>query len=166
MMDCYTSDNKNEDKNCDKDTGKKVRMSIRNPLRGKIVKVLWMFLGLGMIYLTIVFISASNYSTNYLRMEPKPGYSRPEVSNECRQILAEADLQPYGDKHPIEFREYGNVWLGDGAKTLMYKSSVLKHPQCFDVLIKRLVSTKMHYILVIYDCENKSEVLIIRNYNK
>lgn len=99
-------------------------------------------------------------------MEPKPGYTRPVVSNECRKILADADLQPYGNKHPKEFKEYGNVWAWDSAKTLMYKSSVLAHPECFSILVQRIVVTDMRYILVIYDYEKKSEVLVIRNYNK
>lgn len=121
---------------------------------------------LGLIYYLLnVFWSAHICSTNYLRMEPKPGHTRPEVSAECRKILADADLQPYGGRpRPIEFREYGNIWAWDNAKTLMYKSTVMNHPECFNVLMKRLVATNMRYILVIYDCEKKSEVLIIRNY--
>ncbi len=115
-------------------------------------------------YLFLVFIKAHTRSSNYLRMTPKPGYTSPEVSSECRRILSENDLQPYGNKRRKEFREYGNLWLLDNGKTLMYKSSLMDHPQCLNVVMQRMMATKMHYILVIYDCEKQSEILMIKNY--
>jgi hypothetical protein len=127
-----------------------------------IVPLLLVFLIL--VYLFLVFIKAHTRSSNYLRMTPKPGYARPEIPNACKQILSDTSLNPYANIRPKEFREYGNLWLLDNGKTLMYKSSLMDHPQCLNVVMQRMMATKMHYILVIYDCEKQSEVLIVRNY--
>jgi|GEM_PF-2789056 len=120
--------------------------------------------GLVLTYLAIVFLSSVSIST-YHGISARPGYTLPELTGECLHALAEADLHPYGYKirHP-EFREYANIWLWDGAKTLMYDKSVLLHPACLNYLLQRTIAAKQRLILVIYDRQAKCEALVIRNY--
>lgn len=141
---------------------------IEKLLKNKTVRICILFvaLGLGMFYLYMVFAFGLVRNIDNIWRTSKQGYKFLTVPNECRQILKDADLQPYGNHHPVEFHEYGNLWAWDSAKTLMYKSSVMEHPQCLNFLIQKMVAADMRYILVIYDCEKKSEVMVIRNYNK
>ena len=131
----------------------------------KIVKaaVIVSLLVLVMAYLAIVFLAASNIST-YHGLTPRSGYTLPQVPGECRQVLEQADMHPYGNKRHPGFREYANIWLWDGAKTLMYDTTILNHPACFNFLMQEAVAARRHLILVIYDRQAQSEALVIRNY--
>lgn len=119
--------------------------------------------GLILLYLAIVLLSSVSIST-YHGISAKSGHVLPKLTDECRKILVEADLHPYGTKHPPEFREYANIWLFDGAKTLMYNESVLEHPACLHYLLQRCIAARQNIILVIYDRRAASEALVIRNH--
>jgi len=131
----------------------------------KIVKaaVIVSLLVLVMVYLAVVFLAASNIS-NYYGLTPRPGYTMPEIPDECRKIMTEVSLNPVGPKRPVEYRQYANVWLWDGAYTIMYDATILDHPICLNLLLQRLMAAKQHIILVIYDRQTQSEALVIRNY--
>jgi len=120
---------------------------------------------LTMLYLFVVFLAAANRSAVYFTLTPKRGYTLPEMPWECKELLSTVSLNPKGQHRPMEFREYGNLWLLDGAKTTMYDSSILEHPMCHNFLLQRLAAAKERRILVIYDRQAKKELLIIRNYN-
>lgn len=119
--------------------------------------------GLVLLYLAIVLSSSVSIST-YHGISARSGYVLPRLTDECRKILAEADLHPYGKKHPPEFREYANIWLFDEAKTLMYNESVMEHATCLHYLLQRCIAAKQNIILVIYDRREARGILVIRNH--
>lgn len=77
-------------------------------------------------------------------------------------------MTPYADSKEMhqfpEFRERGNFWLLDSAKTDMYEAELLKHPRCLQFRLQEMAAVSNRLILVIYDKTTKSDVLVIRNY--
>jgi len=121
-----------------------------------------LFFSFAVFYLLIVLIHASGRGNFYLY--PKKNCELPTIPEECRQNLELKSLNPYANVHPIEFREYDNVWLWRSGKTLMYDAKILNNKDCRDYFIQLLLVTQPSIILVFYDREIKSEVLIMKNY--
>lgn len=142
----------------------------------KVVLALAVFVGivLAIIYLGIVFLNFLSRGSDINKVRARRGYTMPIVPMECKQVLQDTSLNPgleykqsKVEKYQLpEFKEYGNVWLWDGGKTMMYDSNILKHPVCVSFLLEQMTPTYKRLILVIYDKQLKSEVLVIRNYNK
>jgi|WetSurMetagenome_2_1015567.scaffolds.fasta_scaffold00687_2 hypothetical protein len=117
-------------------------------------------------YLWLVGLTAHTRSMMYYELRPKPGLTLPTASDECKLALKATSLNPHGDvKHP-EFKEYGNLWTLDWAKTRMYDSAILQNLACFNYLIAEMTAAQDRLILVVYDRKKDREVLIIRNYHK
>lgn len=121
-------------------------------------------------YLSGVFLASVNIST-YHGISAKPGRVIPEPTDECRVILKDVvDMNPWGFRgrpgFPIEFREYANIWLLDGAKTWMYEKAILQYPTCFNHLLNEMNAARQDIILVIFDRHMKEEFVIIRNKNR
>ena len=125
------------------------------------ILVMVIITGSTMYYLFVVLLASVNIST-FQGIHPRTGHVLPKMTDECRNILAKADLSPRGTKGV--FREYANIWLWDGANTLMYDESVLEHAACLNYLLQECVAAKERLILVIYNRQTSSEVLLIRNY--
>ncbi len=113
-------------------------------------------------YLIIVLVNASGLGS--FRLTAKKNYILPTIPNACRQDLINASLNPNGNRRPIEFREYGNAWLWDSGKTMMYDSSILLNKECLDYLIQLMIVARPRIIMVFYDRATKSEVLVMQNY--
>lgn len=49
--------------------------------------------------------------------------------------LSQYDLKPYGNKSVAVFREHGNIWMLDPAKTIMFDSRITSYNDCFNNLL-------------------------------
>lgn len=90
----------------------------------------------------------------------------PDEEARCRIAFRENSLTPHADVKFAMYREYSRAFLLETAKTMMYRSDLLKNSEC---LSARVASVARHYepiILVFYDTNTKQAVLVIRNYDR
>lgn len=87
----------------------------------------------------------------------------PVIFERCKPIYREMTLTPYADKKFAQFREYGNIWLLDSAKTSMTRMEILNYPECFAEKVKASIRHYDRHIIVLFDVEKNREVLVITN---
>lgn len=84
----------------------------------------------------------------------------------CRKAFKENSLTPYGSVQFPMYREYSSPFLGESAKTIMYRSELLDNPDCAAL---RLQSAARHHnplIIVFYDVTAEQAVLVVRNFDR
>lgn len=138
------------------------------------VKLIAVILGGGgvAVYLLLVFMTALEIGKGgHYDLAAKPGWSLPSGSAICGDVLKRYGMTPYADSNPPhqmhqfpEYRERGNVWLLDSARTVVYETAILDHPECLQYVLQQLAAMKQREVLVIYDRGKKTEVLTARNY--
>ena len=116
------------------------------------------------IYGFMAFSTLHYRGVVYLRANPRLGATLPVPSEQCKATLKATSLNPHGAWRPPEFREYGNIWLLDPAKTIMYDAAILSYPECLQVMVSHTALTETRRILVIYDRQRGTELLVVRNY--
>lgn len=82
-----------------------------------------------------------------------------------RYCILKTSLNPHGAIWPVEFKEYGNLWLGDSAKTIMDSSEILNDPGCLESRLRSILSQRHRFIYVVYDIKANKEFLVIKNYD-
>lgn len=109
-------------------------------------------------YLAMVLLTDFKKATSVY-----PNGFDPVIFERCKPIYREMALTPYADEKFAQFREYGNIWLLDSAKTSMLRVELLNYPECFAEEVKASIRFKERHIIVLFDVEKNREVLVITN---
>ena len=117
-------------------------------------------------YLIGVLLAAYTRSTAFFFPEgSRAAVARGQLSDHCRQVLERTSLNGPGPSRPPHFREFGNLWYWESAKTGMYSPQLLHSPECLGSLLNVYsMAAPVRSIVVIFDVDHNRPLLVIRNF--